>query len=375
MKKSFVPFELERMLCLWENTVEYDLSESGVHPITLGELVAYDPEILGSLLQTKLNYAQTNGIPALRERIATLYSPADLDNVIVTVGCAEANYLAMHTVVSPGDEIAIMLPNYMQVWGIANNIGMRVKTFHLKEENHWALDIDELSSVVGPDTRLIAICNPDNPTGYIMTEDEMNAVVRIAERVGAWILADEVYSGTERLTDRQTPSFYGRYEKVLVTNSLSKAYGLPGLRIGWAVGPEKTIEEMWARHDYTTIATTMLGNHLAEFALRPEIRMRLIQRARGLVRGGLPILEKWLDEHKGMFNLIPPQAAPIAFVRYHFKINATRLVERLRKEKSVLLVPGDHFGMDGYLRFRYGLPPDYLREGLRRTGELIGELF
>ncbi len=125
----------------------------------------------------------------------------------------------------------------MQIWGIGHNLGFRVKAFHLQEDRGWAPDLDELNEVVSNRTRLIAVCNPNNPTGYILTQEEMDAIVAAAERVGAWLLADEVYSGAERLTDTQTPSFWGRYDKVVATNSLSKAYGLPGLWIGWVVGP------------------------------------------------------------------------------------------------------------------------------------------
>lgn len=370
---EFHPFAIERLLSRWENVVDYDLSESGVLPVTLRELLAADA-IDAELLDLRLTYAQTNGIEPLRERIAALYPGATADNVLVTVGAAEANYLALHTVVQPGDEIVVMRPNYMQIWGIAQNRRIHAKPFHLVQSRGWAPDLAELEEVVGPQTKLIAVCNPNNPTGYILTEAEMDAVVRVAESVGAWLLADEVYAGTELLTDRQTPTFYGRYDRVLAMNSLSKAYGLPGLRIGWAVVPEQTAEDLWARHDYTTIATTMLGNHLAELALRPDVRARLIGRARSLVRGGLPVLQSWLDGRGDLFDMVPPQASPVAFTRYNLEINSTQLVERCIRDQSVLIVPGDHFGLDGHLRFRHGLPPDYLREGLERFGKVLDDI-
>ena len=228
--------------------------------------------------------------------------------------------------------------------------------------------------MVSERTKLIAVCNPDNPTGYILTEAEMEAIVTAAERVGAWLLADEVYSGAERVTDTQTPSFWGRYDKVLAMNSLSKAYGLPGLRIGWVVGPPDTVDDIWARHEYITISATMLSNQLAAIALSPEVRPRLTQRAREYIRRGFPIIDAWLESHEGTFNLVPPQAAAIAYVRYQLDVNSTELVERLMREKSVFIVPGDQFGMDRYLRISFGLPPDYLEAGLDRIHELIVEL-
>lgn len=370
---TFQPFAMERMMSKWENVVAYNLSESGVHPITVRALVD-DPAAIEELLTTELNYPQTNGIIELRERIAALYPGATADNVLVTVGCAEANFVALQTLLMPGDEMVMMLPNYMQIWGISHNLGIQLKPFHLREERGWSPDLDELSDVVSEKTKLIAVCNPNNPTGYILSEAEMDDIVAAAARVGAWLLADEVYSGAERLTDTQTPSFWGRYNKVLAMNSLSKAYGLPGLRIGWVVAPADTVDELWARHEYTTISTTMLSNRLAAIALSPQVRPRLIRRARDYIRRGFPILDGWLESHEGTFTLIPPRAAAIAFARYNLDVNSTDLVERLICEKGVLIVPGDHFGLDHYLRISFGLPPDYLRAGLDRIHELIVEL-
>lgn len=370
---EFQPFELERIMSDWEQVVDYNLSESGAHPAALHELFSRDLAI-EDLLATELNYPQVEGTPRLRERIAALYPGAGPDNVLVTVGCAEANFVTVQTILQRGDEMVVMVPNYLQIWGIGRNSGCRVKTFHLREEHDWAPDLDELSEVVSQDTKLIAVCNPNNPTGAIMTEDEMDSVATIADRVGAWLLADEVYSGAERLTDDQTPSFWGRYDKVLATNSLSKAYGLPGLRLGWVVAPPDVRNDIWRRHEYTTISTTMLSSKLATAALSPALRPRLIQRVRRYIREGFAILEAWLEQHGETFALVPPQAAAIAFPRYHLDVNSSALAERLIREKSVLVAPGDHFGVDHHLRISFGLPPDYLRSALDRIHELILEL-
>ena len=371
---EFQPFMMERWMSKYEQDVEYNLSESGAHPISLGELLADDPEAVDRLMATGLNYPYVNGTPGLRQSIAALYDGATSDGILVTVGAAEANYIATRTLLSAGDEIVVMLPNYMQIWGIARNHGLRVKTFHLREENGWEADLDELYETVTGKTKLIAVCNPNNPTGHILGEAEMDGMVRVAERVGAWILADEVYRGAERLTDEESPSFYGRYDKVVATGSLSKAYGLPGLRIGWVVAPPDTIEEVWARHEYVTISATMLSNLLAEVALSSEVRPRLIRRTRGYIREGYPVLQEWMEGHGETFSLTPPEAAAIAFVRYHLDVSSTEFTERLRTEKSVLIVPGDHFGMDHHLRVSFGLPHDYLVPALDRIHELVVEL-
>ncbi len=370
----FQPFEMERMMSRFEQEVEYNLSESGAHPVLLRELVDRENGYLQDLLDTDLNYPHTNGIPQLRQNIARLYPGGTPENVLVTVGAIEANYLVMRTLLAPGDEIVVMLPNYMQIWGLGKNHGLALKTFHLREETGWAPDLAELESVVTAHTRLIAVCNPNNPTGRVLSGAEMQAIIDIADRAGSWILADEVYAGAERLTDEETPTFYGRYDKVLATGSLSKAYGLPGLRIGWVVAPAGIVDEIWARHEYTTISATMLSNRLAALALSPEVRPWLVRRTRSYIRRGYPVLQSWLDRHPGTFSLRPPDAGAIAFIRYRLAINSTRLAERLALEKGVLIMPGDHFGVDRFLRVSFGLPHSYLRPGLARIHDMIEEL-
>jgi aspartate/methionine/tyrosine aminotransferase len=371
---EFQPFVMERMMSKWENVVDVNLSESGVHPMTLGELLDVAGLDHSAVTDVLINYPQANGTVELREAIAAMYPGARAENVLVTVGAAEANYLAVTTLLKPGDEAVILLPNYMQVWGIAKNHGVRVRECHLSEERAWAPDLEELDAAITPATKLIAVCNPNNPTGRIMTAREMDAVVAAAERSGAWLLADEVYRGAERETEEEAPTFYGRYDRVLAQGSMSKAYGLPGLRIGWSVGPAETLDDMWARHEYTTIATTALSNRLTAIALSETVRPRILARSRRFIREGFPVLERWVQDHGDMFAIVPPQAAAIAFARYRLDVNSTRLVNRLRDEKSVLIVPGDHFGLDGHLRISFGLPHDYLQEGLERIHSLLVEI-
>ena len=371
---AFQPFLLERMMSKYEQLVDYNISESGVYPLFLKELLEDDPETIEKILGISLNYPHADGIPELREHIAALYPGAGPENVLVTVGTIEANYITTHTLLQRGDAISIMLPNYMQIWGIAKNLGLSVSEYSLMEDQSWALDGDGLRNSVGDTTKLIAVCNPNNPTGHILTESEMDAIITAADRVGAWILADEVYRGAERVTDVETPSFYGRYDKVIATGSLSKAYGIPGLRIGWVVGPVETIDDIWSRHEYITISAGMLDNHLAALALSPKVRPRLIQRARDYIRRGYPVLEEWMESHGDTFSLTPPEASAIAFVRYNLDINSTELSERLCKEKSVYIVPGDHFGIDHHVRISFGLPHDYLVPALDRIHELIMDL-
>jgi aspartate/methionine/tyrosine aminotransferase len=357
----------------WENVVDYNLGDSGVHPMTPQELVD-DPGVMEEILRTGLYHPQANGVIELREHIANLYPGAMPDNVLVTSGAAQANFTSIWTLLKPGDEIAVLLPNYLQIWGIAHNFGLDVREFNLREELDWALDIDKLDHTVTEETKLIAVSNPNNPSGHIMTQEEMDAIVKAADRVGAWILADEVYAGTERTDDDVTSSFWGRYDRVLAIGSMSKAYGMPGLRIGWIVTTVDSADEIWARQEYVTIGSAMLDNKLAAYALSPQVRPRVLARTRNYVRKGYVQFEQWAKSHGNLFAWVPPQAAPIAFARYRADINSTELGMRLIHEYGVEIVPGDHFGMDGYLRFSFGLPEDYLREGLDRISQLITTL-
>jgi aspartate/methionine/tyrosine aminotransferase len=370
----FQPFLMEQMMSVWENRVDVNMSESGVHPMTLGELLAMDGREPNDLADIGMFYPQANGTVELREAIAALYPGASAEDVLVTVGAAEANYLAIETFTEPGDEVVVVLPNYMQAWGVAKNRGCRVKEVHLDVDRDWALDPAALDEAVTTETKMICVVNPNNPTGRIMSGAEMEAVVAAADRSGAWLLADEVYRGAEREREEETPSFHGRYDKVLAQGSMSKAYGLPGLRVGWTVGPADAVTAMWRRHEYTTIATTMLSNHLTATALSPAVRPKILARTRMLLKGGYGLLREWLDEQEGVFSGSAPDAAAITFLKYDLPIGSTEWMERLRDEQSVLIVPGDHFGLDRHIRLSFALPEPELLDGLARIGDSVRSL-
>ena len=200
--------------------------------MTLGELMEFASMDAAALHATPLDYPEVNGTVQLRERIAALYADAGPDNVLVTVGASEANQLVTSTLLEPGDEVIAFRPTYQQLPGQAQNLGITVKTVDLVEGDGWALDTEQLEAAATARTRLIHVVNPNNPTGHILSEAECQAIIQVAERTGAWIVADEVYAGTERERNEPTRSFWGRYERTIAINSMSKAYGLPGLRLG-----------------------------------------------------------------------------------------------------------------------------------------------
>ena len=365
-------FELERVQSLFENTVEFNLTESGFHPFTLKELL--EPAQVDELAGVVIGYDQTNGSVSLRERIAAMYPKQGIDNVLVTNGSSEANFVACHTLVEPGDDVVMMVPNYMQIWGVVTEIGARPKPFHLREDRGWAPDLDELRAAVTPRTKMIAVCNPNNPTGATLTEREMRTIIEIAEDAGAWIYADEVYRGAE-LDGSELPSFAGMAERALVCGGLSKAYALPGLRVGWLVGPEAVVADSWAYHDYTPIASGILSNRVAEIALSPEVRPKILERNRAMLRTNLELVIEWVRGFESVFHFMPPRAGGMAYIRYDLDINSTALADWLRKEHGVFILAGDTFGMDGYFRLGIGAETAYLAAGLERGGRAIHERF
>jgi aspartate/methionine/tyrosine aminotransferase len=365
-------FEMERWQSQWENVVEFNLAESGVDPLTVEELLGGE-DAVRHLGRQQMLYNQGNGTVELRDLISSLYPGATRDNVVVTHGTCEANYLAVWNLVEPGDEVVVMLPNYMQIWGLARGFGARTIPFHLREEARWAPDLDELRRAVSSRTKLIAVCNPNNPTGSVLSESAMDEIVAVARRAGCWLLADEVYQGAE-ISGQTTPSFWGRYEKTIVNNGLSKAYGLPGLRIGWTVAPKDLIFQLWSYKDYTTIASSVLSDLLARRALEPSMRQRILDRTRAILKRNYPALEEWMQSHGDDFSVVPPAAGAIAYLRYQHPINSSELMKRCIDEQSLLIVPGDHFGMDGFIRLNYGVPADHLREGLTRLDRALASV-
>ena len=367
-------FEMERMQSTFENQVEFNLSESGVRPLTPRELIEDAPG-LEALLDQPLVYTQSNGTLELRRSIAAMYPGATVEHVEVTNGGSEANFITTFNLIEQGDEVVMLVPNYMQTWGLSRAFGAVIREWRLiedREAGRWRVDLGALDALVTARTKMIVICNPNNPTGARLTADELDHIARVADRHGAWILSDEVYRGAE-IDGQETASMWGRSERAIITSGLSKAYGLPGLRIGWIVSQPSLIASLWSYHDYVTIAPGALSDRLARVALAPERRARLLERTRTILRRNLPLIEAWLRDAGG-FHWIRPEAGAIVYVRYDHPINSTTLVTRLREEKSVLIVPGDHFGMDGYLRLGFGEPPEYNRAGLDRLRDLLAAL-
>jgi aspartate/methionine/tyrosine aminotransferase len=367
----FQPFDLERWQSTWENRVRYNISESGVHPLTIGELLSLSGGDLNRLATLPMGYSQSNGTDALRASIAALYPGATPDNVLVTVGSAEANFIVCWRLVERNTRVAIQLPTYMQTPGMTVNLGGQVQPFHCTTERGWEPDPAGIARAITRDTTLVVVTNPNNPSGHILSGEARRDIVERTRAAGAWLLADEVYQGAER-DGETTRSFWGEYEKVIVVNGLSKAYGLPGLRIGWIVAPRDMIDSLLLRHDYTVIGPGPAMDYLAVCAL--QARPAILRRTREIINRNYPVLEAWLRGFGDFFEWRPPQAGAICTVRYRHALGDLELVERMRARRDVLMVPGDHFGMPGHLRLGFGAEQPYLEAALAAVGQELREI-
>ncbi len=364
---KFPTFDMERMQSTWEHRITYDLSESGVEAMTLEEATRDARE----LMRTKMGYAEGVGGEATRALVANFHSGMNAENVVITTGTSEANFLAITTLVSPGDEVVIVMPNYMQLHGLAIGLGARVREVWLREERGWTIDLEALAASVNAKTKLVCVCTPNNPTGQALTRAEIQRIVEIASRHGAWILADEVYRGAE-LSGEESSSFSGRGDRVMVTGGLSKVYGLPGLRVGWLVAPAERARAALELKDYTTIAPAMISEILAEVAL--ERRPKLLERARFLLNERWPALEDWAATHARELHWTAPQAGAICFFSYRFPIDSMAFVDRLIREYSTMVVPGAQFRAERHLRIGFGMEPRLLHAGLAAIDRLLAAL-
>jgi aspartate/methionine/tyrosine aminotransferase len=366
---EFLPFELERWQSDFEHKVEINLADSGVLPLRLRELVE-DEAAFGEVL---LHYPEVNGNRKLRERIAALHPGADADNVLVTVGGSEANQVVADTLLRPGDRAVVMTPGYLQLCGIAMNLGCEVQPLKLEADAAWRLDPELVDECVTDGTRLVSVTTPNNPTGTLLNADEVQSLVQACQATGAWLHVDEVYRGSE-LDGCDSGTLFGATPRTIVVGSLSKSYALSGLRIGWIVAPHELIPELWRRHEYATISAASVSMFLAEVALSEPVRGRLLDRQRKLARAGLSLVSEWVNANADIVSLVPPRATPLAFVRYSGKLGSVQVAEALRDEADVLVAPGVYLGAEGHLRIAHALAPDRTLEALERIAAVLRKL-
>jgi aspartate/methionine/tyrosine aminotransferase len=364
---QFDTFLMERNQTLFENGVEINLTESGVHPCTIEEIMP--AEAAQALLRLPLGYGWTDGRPDLRSAIASWYPGASASNVLVTNGSSEATMIALMAMVESGDKVLFAVPNFMQVDGLGRALGMNVQRLPLLPDQGWQIDPDALAQAANGGVKLIAVTNPGNPTGAVLSPRSREVLLETARRAGAWLMVDEIYRGGE-IDGAETETFYGSYDRVIVTSSLSKSFACPGLRLGWIVGPEEVVEEAAERQDYTTIGSGILSQIVGAAVMEPGNRERILARGRALLRENADVVQRWIEK-RNRWSWQRPAAGGMAFLHYEFDMPSEALSNAFREEESVFVVAGSWFGIENHIRVGIGVKTEHLVEGLARLDSFL----
>jgi len=365
------PFGVEIWMNEWETKCEWNLAETCVESITIAELLALagkNDTDLSELLAMKMTYGAIEGSKRLRRAICALYDQQKPENVIVTHGTIGANMLVHKTLVSAGDRIVAVVPTYQQHYSIPASIGADVHPLQLRGENGFLPDLDELRELVVPDTKLIAINNPNNPTGALMDRAMLEQIAAIARDVDAWVLCDEVYRGTDQTGLGSTVSIADVYEKGISTASVSKAFALAGLRLGWIAAPREVIEAVAIHRYYDTISVGMINDHFATLAL--ENRDKVLGRSQAITRGNLEILAEWVAEQP-LITWVKPKSGTTALLKFDLPMTSREFCVALLNETGVMFTPGSALNMEGYVRIGYANSPSILKEGLKRVSTFL----
>lgn len=365
------PFGVEQWMNEYETRCTYNLAETCVESLTVAQLldlVGYTGDLRDELLPMKLTYGAIEGSDRLRTAVAALYEQQAPGNVLVTHGAIGANHLVHLTLVEPGDRVVSVLPTYQQHYAIPESIGADVRILRLREENAWLPDLEELRAHLEGGAKLVAINNPNNPTGSLMDRAMLEQIAALCDQAGAWLLCDEVYRGIDQQDPGSTVSVADIYERGISTGSMSKAFSLAGLRLGWAVAPEQLIHDLTIHRDYSTISVGMIDDLMASIAL--ENADAILGRNRALTRANRATLSAWVDSQPRI-SWIEPQSGTTALLKHDLPMTSRELAVDIVETTGVMLTPGSALGMEGYLRIGYANNPDVLASGLARLAEYL----
>lgn len=365
-------FGVEQWMDKYETQATYNLGETCVSPFSLNELLATTgtdkEQLLAKLCQTRLTYGAITGSMDLKRQIAKLYRDLTPGEIVTEHGAIGANSLVLTTLVEPGDEVIAVTPTYQQLQSIPAALGATVKLLPLKKENQFKPDPEELKAMVTDKTKLIVINNPDNPTGALMSTEELKQIVEIAKSVNAYVLCDEVYRHLNQ-DDGYAPSIIDLYQKGISTSSMSKVFSLAGLRLGWiATHDSDLMVQILSHRDYTTISCSVLDEMVATVAL--QNKGKIIKRNRQIIHDNLKILSQWIDSQPHI-SWVKPQAGTTALLYYDFDLPSTELCKQLIDEYQTLLVPGNCFGIEHSCRIGYAFESENLKRGLMQVAKLI----
>jgi aspartate/methionine/tyrosine aminotransferase len=309
----------------------------------------------------------------LRSLLAATYRATGPDEVLVTTGAIEANFLLFNVLLDAGDHVVVVHPAYQQLESVPRAIGCEISRWRPREEGGFRFDVDDLAALVTPRTRLIVVNTPHNPTGAALTAEELRRVYALANAAGATLMVDEAYRWLDVPGQAPLPGpARDLGERAISVGTFSKPFGLPGLRIGWMAAPADLVARCWAMRDYVSLSPGKLNDALAVLALRH--RDRLVERTRGIVARNLATAEAWFAEHRDLAEWTPPRGGLLALMRYRADVPSLELANRLAEEYGVMLAPGSAFGYEGYLRIGIGQEPGVFAEGLARTARCLAEV-
>ncbi|MGL4662493.1 MAG: aminotransferase [Culicoidibacterales bacterium] len=356
-------FGVEEWLNTWEKQAKYDISQSSIDALTLKELIELDGTKVKDYFEKRENelmdYGWIEGSDKFKLLVSKLYTTLGPENILQTNGATGANLLALYALIEPGDHVVSMLPTYQQLYDIPRSLGAHVDFVELEEANQWQLDINLLASKVKKNTKMICLNSANNPTGTLLDKVTLESIVAIAKEVGAYILVDEVYAPLT--AEGEFVSIADLYDKGISTNSLSKTYSVPGIRIGWTAASEEITELFRKYRDYTMICGGVLADELAIHAL--ENKDKIIKRNQKIIAENLEILKRWVETEPRV-ELVVPHYVSTSFIKLDINENDVDFCINLLKETGVLLVPGSAFGIPGHARVGYCCKKEILLKGL-----------
>jgi aspartate/methionine/tyrosine aminotransferase len=372
------PFQLERWMTKYEVNVTWDIAESGIYPMSIREILDLLPaeereSELARLLDLRLGYSEACGSAELRGLIAATYANTSPDEILVTTGAIEANFLLFNELLSAGDKVVVVSPAYQQLHGVANAIGCDVALWTLRDEGGFRFDLNDLRALATPGTRMIVVNTPHNPTGAMLSEVQLREIYDLAEELDAWVLSDEAYRWLDLPgSSPLAPPMRNLGPRAISTGTFSKPFGLPGLRIGWIAAPEDVVRRCWGLRDYISLSPGKLNDALAVLAFHH--RDQIVERTRRIVGENLPFAERWFAENAELVSWTPPQGGILALMKYQLDLPSLELANRLAEDYSVMLAPGSAFGYEGYLRIGVGNTPAMFADGLRQTACCLRDL-
>lgn len=369
---EFPQFKIEEFWKEHEFSAPYLLCCSDAESWTLNEIIEMADSETKKLWDTlRLGYTEPQGNPLLRNEILKLYSSIDSSHILTFAGAEEGIYCTIRALVNPGDHVVIVKPCYQSLETIPELCGAEITSVELDPARNWRLDIGQLERAFRSDTKLLIINYPHNPTGALLSKEELSVLIEVARRRGAYILCDEVYRYLEIEESKRLPSIVDSYEKGITLNVMTKSFGLAGLRIGWIATHDKVLLENVSSYKmYTSICNSALSETVAIIALRAKDV--ILKRNRKILLSNLSILDSFMERYKTQLRWTRPSGGTMALIELLLPIPIETFYKRLVQEKGVLIMPGNVLGIDGNF-FRIGFGRRNMPEILQQFEQFLLE--